>query len=174
MKLAVLMGVCVAVSSAEPLRAGSVLATFPGSEPEAAGVSVSVALAHEGMALAVTFTPDPAAEPMHLYDMALPKTGLAGVGRPTLVETVAGQAVIAAGSARCLQEPLAAPDALKPYPPGPVTMVLPLRMSAQPEADPFQLKLQLTYMACGETMCNRPVTDRVVTVPLPVRWVAGE
>lgn len=150
------------------------LARFPGSDPGAGGVSVVVALRPAAgdapPALVVTFTPDPADEPLHLYDHALPKTGIAGVGRPTLVALAPDQMVVAAGSLACDREPLPAADALRPYPAGPVCLTLPLRLAddADPAGAHIAVDLQLTYMACGTTFCRPPVTDRSVQVTLPV------
>lgn len=153
--------------------ADELLASLPGDDPAAAGVAISIS-AEAPATLRVRFTPVRGDEPVHLYDTALPKTGLQGVGRPTLVELVPGQLVAAAGPAVAVQEPGPERAGLRAYPPGPVDLRLPLRVLEAPSGDSVEVEVLLTYMACGETFCQRPVTDRRVTVSLPTRLLAPE
>ena len=112
--------------------------------------------------LAATYKPLDAT--FHLYSKDLPRNGIDGVGRPTLLELTGG-----AQSAGNLTDSVTATnmavdgfDAPFPiYPDGPVTLRLPIK--AEPGSS--SVDLSLTYMACSLTGgCFPPVIDKRISV----------
>ncbi len=135
-------------------------------------VRVEVALegAQAGQAvLAATFTP--LEEGLHLYGKDLPRAGVGGVGRPTLLELTPASKMQARGT---LADSVAAetevlvPDtpALAVYPPGAVTLRLAVALPAGPAAG-VDDQVSVTYMACNAQGCRRPVVGKVINVHLP-------
>jgi len=118
-----------------------------------------------------TFTPGDTG--FHLYSTSLPLEGLEGLGRPTLVEvseperfSEVGELTADKTTVDLAQETLNLTFPV--YPDGPVTLYLPLRFrSADDAANPVSLKL--TYMACSDQTCHRPVTGAEVQVIAPER-----
>jgi hypothetical protein len=119
--------------------------------------------------LVATFTPT---EPdAHLYSKDLPKDGVDGVGRPTLVELSDGSLLQPAGD---LQESVPATedtsDASLPgllvYPAGAVTLRLPVQLLVSTQVDDQVL---ITYMSCTPRGCHAPVVGRAVDVTIPAR-----
>lgn len=157
---------CLLAATLAAEDSGTVLASLPGEAPGAGGVAVTIGW-HGPDRLHVRLAPVTADEPMRLYDTALPKTGLQGVGRPTLVEIAPGQPIAATGPATAAQELGPAIAGLRSYPAGPVDLVVPVERVGPPTDAPVRVELLLTYMACGETFCREPVTDRRVSVELP-------
>lgn len=117
--------------------------------------------------LAARFTPT--RRGFRLYAMELPKQGVKGIGRPTLLEISRAPTLRATG-------PLSADQSagevrsdvlgltLPAYPPGPVTLRLPVAVETSHGAT---ATLSVTYMACSERKCMPPVEDRHVTVRVP-------
>jgi hypothetical protein len=104
-----------------------------------------------------------------LYAMELPRNGLSGIGRPTLLEIVTAEGLRAAGGLRADRVPgEIRSDVLglrfPAYPPGPVTLSLPVTLAANGAA---RAELSVTYMTCGERTCMPPTIDRRVRVTLP-------
>ncbi len=102
-----------------------------------------------------------------LYAKELPRGGLSGIGRPTLLELVAGlratgplHADRVAGEIRSDLLGLRFPV----YPAGSVTLSLPVTRTPN---DAGAAELSLTYMACSERTCMPPVIDRRVRVRVP-------
>jgi hypothetical protein len=114
--------------------------------------------------LAATFTPtDPA---FHVYSMDIPRDGVDGLGRPTLLELAPGSRMQAAGpltaSAEATDEDI---DGLPTYPAGPVTLRLPVTLP--PGAGWVDESVSITYMACGNGSCWPPVIGKIVPVRVP-------
>ena len=100
----------------------------------------------------------------HLYSKDMPKEGIKGIGRPTLLAVTEG--VAQSGSTLADSEPhdMVQFDLTLPvYPEGPVTLYHLVR----PEAGAASLTAALTYMSCSSELCNAPVENAAVGVPLP-------
>ena len=117
--------------------------------------------------LSVTFTPlDP---PLHLYGKDIPREGVNGLGRPTLIELVPGSRLQAAGELTDSVTPVPDDDAadLTEYPAGPVTLHLPILL---PEGKGwFNEQVSITYMACSDSSCQPPVVGKLVNLHVPGR-----
>jgi hypothetical protein len=133
------------------------------------GVRVDISLEPRRLGaplLVARFTPD--APSGHLYSIDLPRDGIDGVGRPTLLEIPPQPGLRALGPARADRSPLSqqldgfsAP--LPIYPDGPVTLRMPVEATGGPAT------LSISYMACSsEGYCLPPVSGHVVTVEFPV------
>jgi hypothetical protein len=131
-------------------------------------VAVSVRLSHTpdgAFLLIATFTP-PAG--YHLYSKDIPPGGVRGQGRPTRLDLPSGAKMQAAGA---LAESVTAsmpgyvPDGAPIYPPGPVTLTLPIRLPEQ--TGWLEDQISLTYMACTEVRCTAPTVGRLVQVKIP-------
>lgn len=110
-----------------------------------------------------TFTPT--REGFHLYSLDLPKDGISGLGRPTLIEQVTAEGVKPLGALVANQPTIgqythALRQTLPVYPDGPVT----LRVQVN---DKLPRELAITYMACDQYMCLEPVTEKRVAVTMP-------
>ena len=132
------------------------------------GVTVDIALekdAPEHAWLIGTFTPERAH--FHLYSKDLPRAGIQGQGRPTLLEIVAPSEVKPIGPSQ-VDRPLedhyvrALEQSLPVYPAGPVTLRLPIELP--PGADPLPAELSVTYMSCSDDTCLMPVNDKRIAV----------
>jgi hypothetical protein len=117
--------------------------------------------------MAATFTPTRAG--FHLYAKELPRDGLSGIGRPTLLEVspygplTARGALVADGQ----PEPLhveALNLSFPVYPAGPVTLRLPV---AVVPGTARRATLLVTYLACSDSVCLAPVTRKPILVTLP-------
>ncbi|NTW04456.1 MAG: hypothetical protein HGA19_24865 [Oscillochloris sp.] len=132
------------------------------------GVHVDISLERRWIStpvLVARYTPD---EPRgHLYATNLPREGVNGVGRPTLLEIPPQPGMRAVGSLSADHSPLIQQMAglsapLSIYPDGPISLRLPITYVAGPAT------LSVTYMACSsEGYCMPPVIDRKVTVIFP-------
>ncbi len=133
-------------------------------------VAVEIALERDQSGktwLVGTYTPSRAT--FHLYGKDLPKAGIHGVARPTLLELVSSASIRPAG-------PLAADRAtidlhvaalgstFPVYPEGAVTLRLPVTLTAK---DSATAELSVTYMACSDRTCLAPVIDRRIAVKIP-------
>lgn len=143
--------------------ASNLLTTFTQND-----VSVSLSLERPTSAqtwLVATFTPLRAN--FHLYSKDLPRLGLRGQGRPTLLEVLPGQSVTALGS---LQDSLPTEDhysqaiqqALPVYPAGPVT----LRQQIVYSPEIIAFAVSVTYQACSQSVCLSPVVSQPLTLSL--------
>ena len=150
-----------------PLPRGESILLATTDDP-ANGVTVSIRLSRAktgAFSLVATFTPP---KGYHLYSKDIPRTGVRGQGRPTLIELPAGSKMQASGT---LTESVGAnvpgyvPDGAPIYPPGPVTMTLPVRLPDQ--AGWLDDQVSLTYMACTQLECSAPTVDRRVRVGIP-------
>jgi hypothetical protein len=139
------------------------LATFSQND-----VDVTVQLDRDpqgGYLLSATFTPS---EGLHMYSKDIPITGVDGLGRPTLIELTAEGQMKAAGE---LLESVPAevpdfePKELLVYPPGGVTLSLPVEL---PEGNDWVEDIvMITYMSCSDTGCKPPVIGKLVQVRVP-------
>ncbi len=104
----------------------------------------------------------------HLYSKDLPRDGLNGQGRPTLLELPYSSLMKSTGT---LSESVASamvsyePDGPMVYPPGPVTLTLPVEL---PLARGWvKDQISLTYTACTATACKEPTVGKLVPVSVP-------
>lgn len=131
-------------------------------------VDVSLSLRQESdgsFILTATFIPP---DGYHLYSKDIPTAGIDGLGRPTLLELTASSQLQPAGalteSVRP-QVPDFEPKELLVYPPGAVTLYLPVEL---PTGDDWlEDELSVTYMACNASECKPPVVDKIVSVLIP-------
>jgi thiol:disulfide interchange protein len=136
------------------------------------GVTVVITLeqvAHGQGVLVGTFTPDAKDDPLHLYGI-----GLSGpVGVATCIEIKAGEAVRSSGALTADQQthPLPGDTPVPVYPPGAVTVRLPIALAASADGASQAVTVLVSYMACTEKFCLIPVVKAALSVALPT--VAG-
>ncbi|MGC1375877.1 MAG: hypothetical protein WA821_06640 [Anaerolineales bacterium] len=140
------------------------LTTF--SENDAA-VIVQLRRAADGQVfLVATFTPLEAG--FHLYSKDLPRNGVGGLGRPTLLELTPNSRMRASGA---LTESVASevsgadPSGVLIYPNGPVTLTLPVRLPAG--GGWVDDEISLTYVVCSANGCKAPVTGQILPIKVP-------
>jgi len=109
----------------------------------------------------------------HLYSKDLPREGLSGIGRPTLLEVVPGGAIDPRGAVAADQTPvpLYVPTlqmSFPVYPAGPVTLRLPVAVTA---AGNRRATFAVSYLACSDSLCLAPVTRKPVVVTLPEAFI---
>jgi Thiol:disulfide interchange protein DsbD, N-terminal len=130
-------------------------------------VTVEVALAWDESGqtwLEAAFTPE---EGYHLYSKDIPRGGVDGLGRPTLLELVPGSRLVSTGD---LTESVGAYEdedceGLLAYPEGSVTLRLPVRL---PEGRGwFEEQVSITFMACRAGTCCPPAAGRLIPVRVP-------
>ena len=150
------------IPSPTPASMGTIL-----SEVEDSGVKVTFFLAEGENGkhwLRATFSPLELG--YHIYSKDLPKDGIDGIGRPTLLEFIAHPAIADIGELTAdkkihnLMSPLNA-DGFPVYPDGPVTLSLPFTMK-QDTNGTVDVMAKITYMACTKTSCNAPVEGKTV------------
>jgi len=113
--------------------------------------------------LSGTFTPLEAG--FHLYSHDLPRNGLYGQGRPTLLEIVSAGRIQLTGALVANQQTVLWAQGLLVYPAGPVTLSWPIEWVESSAAAPTELSI--TYMACNADTCLKPVIDKRVSVEIP-------
>ena len=116
--------------------------------------------------LSATFTPqNPGA---HLYSKEIPRDGVEGLGRPTLLELANNSALKANGElieSVASEPPPFEPKELLVYPVGPVTLSQPVLL---PEGNNWTNDVVLvTYMACDEQGCRAPVQQKPIIIKIP-------
>lgn len=159
MSLAVLSVSCAPVAS-EPVELVSFTENY---------VDVSVHLersAAGNYVLSATLTPP---EGYHLYSKDIPRTGIAGLGRPTLLELTSNSQIQANGElieSVSAEEPDFEPKELLVYPAGAVTLSLPVELSAG--NDWVDAEIKITYMACSAYLCKPPVVGKIVSIRIPL------
>lgn len=134
------------------------------------GVAVTIVLERDAagsILLAATFTP--LAAGYHLYSKDIPRDGVDGLGRPTLLELtpdakmqVLGSLIESVGSTA----PAEAPETLRIYPAGPVTLRLPVALPPG-ESGLVSDQVSVTFMICSGRKCRPPVVNRIVPVRVP-------
>ena len=116
--------------------------------------------------LSATFTPQ--LLNMHLYSKEIPRNGVEGLGRPTLLELAEGSALKANGElieSVASQPPLFDPKELLVYPAGPVTLSQPVLL---PDGNNWiNDKVLVTYMACDEQGCRAPIQQKSIAIKIP-------
>ncbi|MEW5938975.1 MAG: hypothetical protein AB1750_04880 [Chloroflexota bacterium] len=160
-----LVSILASCASREPLPPNGALLLASLSENS---VDVSISLLRDAQGnvfLAAEYTPPPG---YHLYSKDLPREGMEGLGRPTLLELTANSKMTALGplveSVAALEE-ISDVAALTVYPAGPVTLTL--AVSLPPGAGWVDDELSLTFMACTATGCKPPVVGQIVAVRVP-------
>ena len=162
------------------LIAGLLLAPLGGAEAlvvEDSGVRVEITVepAEDTAVVTARFVPVADGTGWHLYDVSMPKTGIDGVGRPTLLEFPAESGVV-------VEEPPSADVASHKltiemvgtydvYPAGPVTITQRIRLPAG-DGSEVSVPAKLWYMLCTDLTCLRPVSGKSLEVSLPTRVVA--
>jgi hypothetical protein len=131
-------------------------------------VQVSICLERSSAgsyALSATFTPP---QGYHLYSKDIPITGKDGLGRPTLLELTPDSLLKTSGPLLenvKAQVPDFGPKELLVYPPGAVTLSLPVEL---PVSNGWiEDELEVTYMACSAGQCKPPVVAKRVLVAIP-------
>ena len=163
--LAIFAIACSPQPKADLARGASLkLATFSEHSVE---VVVELQHATDGQVfISAVFTP--ILPGFHLYSKDMPRYGISGLGRPTLLELGENSEIQATGT---LIESVGAtistadPSGVLIYPDGPVTLTLPIRL---PDGDDWtEEEIRLTYMACSATGCKPPVQGEVITISVP-------
>lgn len=144
-----------------------VLASFTESRVQ---VTISLEYDEEGAALAALFAPTEANA--HLYSKDLPRNGVEGLGRPTLLELALDSHLEPRGELQAdavAETIVVAPNlpALPVYPAGPVTLRLPVRLPDEAK-ETITEQLMITYMACTPKGCYKPVDGKSVEVTIPL------
>jgi len=115
--------------------------------------------------LSASFNPP---EGYHLYSKDSPRSGLDGLGRPTLLELSTNSHMTASGELMesvTAQVPDFEPRELLVYPVGDVTLSLRVGLPQGDEwLDDF---VSVTYMACSDTVCHPPVMGKLVPIRIP-------
>jgi len=118
-------------------------------------------------------------EPMlkgyHLYGRNTPKTGVDGIGRPTLIELKSNSSITARGeiveSKTAIIDPYSDPSLSAPlyiYPDGPVALRLPIGITAT-TGKALSGIIFITYMTCGSNgLCTAPVVDKAINITIPI------
>ena len=115
--------------------------------------------------LLATFTPE---KGYHLYSKDIPRQGVSGEGRPTLLEPGPQSQMHPIGELTAsAQDEVAGmgTDALLVYPAGPVTLRLEVRLPTGTGWHEDQISV--TYMACSQSTCRPPVIGKLVAVKVP-------
>ena len=113
--------------------------------------------------LSGTFTPVDAG--FHLYSNDLPRNGLNGQGRPTLLDIISLGNIKVTGGLVANQQTILWAQGLLVYPDGPVTLSWPIEWAGNNTSEPTELSI--TYMACTQEICLKPVADKKVLVEIP-------
>lgn len=133
-------------------------------------VEVTIALTRDESGqfiLSATFTPQ--LLNMHLYSKEIPRNGVEGVGRPTLLELAQGSSLKANGdlieSVTSSQSLSFDSEGLLLYPAGPVTLSMPVLL---PDGnDWINDEVIVTYMACDDRGCRAPVQQKPISIKIP-------
>jgi hypothetical protein len=125
------------------------------------------------LVLASTYTPDDSTS--HVYSREFPPAGIAGVGRPTLLEVLHQPSVRTIGSVRADQPVLfqqveGFKTAFPIYPDGAVTLRQPIRVTTA--AGRIPLDVRITYMACSSRgYCMPPVVDKRLVLSILAEYL---
>ncbi len=116
-------------------------------------------------AVIASFTPP---EGSHLYSKDIPRNGVDGLGRPTLLELTQNSRMKVAGGlieSAPAQIPDFEPKGLLVYPAGIVTLTLPVTLPTG--SDWVNDEISVTFMACSDSGCKPPVENEVISVRIP-------
>jgi hypothetical protein len=131
-------------------------------------VTVEIALQQDASHhtfLVATFTPIAGD---HLYSKDIPRGGIYGEGRPTLLELTPQSAMHAIGAlSASVNDEVSSMgmDALLVYPAGPVTLKLPVSLPAGHGW--YDDQVSVTYESCSQTTCKTPVIGKTLQVHVP-------
>lgn len=128
-------------------------------------VAVSIYLNSSRDALIASFIPT---DGLHLYSKDIPRNGVDGLGRPTLLELTENSKMKAAGEVAeniSAQIPDFEPKGLLVYPAGAVTLTLPVTLPT--DKDWMDDEISITFMACSDNGCKAPVENKVISVRIP-------
>ena len=129
-------------------------------------VSIYLGKTQDGQdALIASFAPP---ENSHLYSKDIPRNGVEGLGRPTLLELTQNSQMKAVGALMenaPAQIPEFEPKDLLVYPAGVVTLTLPVTLPTG--EDWVNDEISVTFMACSDSGCKPPVEDEVISVRIP-------
>ncbi len=128
-------------------------------------VSVSIYLNSSQNAIVASFVP---ADGLHLYSKDIPRNGVGGLGRPTLLELTENSKMKASGElleSAPAQIPEFEPKELLVYPIGNVALTLPITLPAGEEW--VNDEVSITYMACSDRGCKAPVVNEVISLHFP-------
>ena len=163
----VILGLLAVSCAPQPsLARGQTLKLAAFSENSVAVVVQLGRTASGEVTLSATFTPLEAG--FHLYSKDLPRSGVDGLGRPTLLELTPNAKMQACGA---LAESIASyvavagPGGLPTYPAGPVTLSIPVYLP--PGHGWIDDEISLTYMACSANGCKAPVQEKIVPIKVP-------
>ena len=132
--------------------------------------TIQIALERDGGGqplLAATFQPKN--PDLHLYSKDTPRSGVEGLGRPTLLELAPGAPIGPRGELSADVVAYPEPDGITDeplliYPSGPVTLRLPIE---EPESG-MSLPVALTFMLCSDHgYCTPPVENKTFSVTIP-------
>ncbi|MBE0670111.1 MAG: hypothetical protein IH588_05960 [Anaerolineales bacterium] len=104
----------------------------------------------------------------HLYSKDIPRNGVDGLGRPTLLELTQNSRMKAAGElveSAPANIPEFEPKDLLVYPAGAVTLTLPVHLPTA--KDWVNDEVSITYMACNDRGCKPPVMNQIITLSIP-------
>lgn len=134
-------------------------------------VEVTITLAYvnnDQFILSASFIPQ--SPSLHLYSKDIPKTGIDGLGRPTLLELSTDtniQIISKLTESVSPQVPATPPLELLTYPAGPVTLSMSILL---PDGDNWiNDEVIITYMACDEQGCRPPVQQKPIAIKIPSR-----
>ncbi|MFN8381298.1 MAG: protein-disulfide reductase DsbD family protein [Anaerolineales bacterium] len=116
-------------------------------------------------ALVASFAPP---KGFHLYSKDIPRGGVDGLGRPTLLELTSDSQIKSAGEiieSAPAQIPDFEPKDLLVYPAGVVTLTLPVTLPTDKKWS--EDEVSITYMACSDSGCKAPVVNEVISVHIP-------
>ena len=129
-------------------------------------VSIYLSTTQDGQeALIASFVPQAG---LHLYSKDIPRGGVEGLGRPTLLELTQNSQMKAVGTlleSVPAQVPDFEPKDLLVYPAGSVTLTLPITL--QSNAGQPNDEVSVTYMACSDVGCKAPVVGQVIILYIP-------
>jgi hypothetical protein len=137
------------------------------------GVRVDLAIERDflgTLVLASTYTPDDPTS--HLYSVDLPRGGIDGIGRPTLLEMPAQPGIetlgpVGANRAVLYRSVEGFATVFPIYPDGAVTLRQPIRVLSE---EPGRMaEVRVTYMACSSRgYCMPPVIGKQLVVPFTI------
>lgn len=119
---------------------------------------------------------EPLLENYHLYSKNTPKTGVDGIGRPTLIELSANSSINARGE--IIESKTAIVDSysdlslsapLYVYPDGPVALSLPVSI-AEINRTVLSEIVFITYMTCSSNgRCTAPVVNKAINITISIK-----
>jgi hypothetical protein len=131
-------------------------------------VTIALTRSEDGQfILSATFTPQLLGA--HLYSKEIPRNGVDGLGRPTLLELAEGSVLKANGelseSTVSAQSSSIDPEGLQLYPAGPVTLSMPVLL---PNGNNWlNDEVLVTYMVCDGQGCRAPVQQKPIAIKIP-------